>query len=105
MPTLGHGYARGQRNSARETETSCLVWRQTNTWEPQYGRAECLEMYSQNVKIDFLPETPIFCSALTVPLQCPYSALTVPFMKTHSALTLFIRKKPQSRAWFLIITM
>ena len=44
----------------------------------------------QNVKIDFLPEIPIFCSALTVPLQCPYSALTVPFMKTHSALTFLL---------------
>ena len=77
----------------------------TNTWEPQYGRLECLEMYSQNVKIDCLPEIPIFCSALTVPLQCPYSALTVPFMKTHSALTLSTIRRIENRAQFFIIKM
>ena len=33
-----------------------------------------------------------FDSALTMPLQCPYSALTVPFRKNHSALTFLVDK-------------
>ena len=36
-------------------------------------------------------------SALTVPLQCPYSALTVPYSKTHSALIFFFEENCRTR--------
>ena len=74
-------------------------------WELQYVRAECLQIYSQNLIADFLREIAFFGSALTVPLQCLNSALTVPLMKTHSALIFSTLKKPLSKALFFITKM
>ena len=63
---------------------------QANSTLHMFLRKERYRGPRKSPKTEFLPRIQFFCSALTVPLQCPYSAPTVPFMKTHSALTFLL---------------